>query len=793
MKETHRLVTELTTGERPSGPAVDVRAGQRFGAAVRALRRSASLTQEELAESAGISARTVSDVERGLRVTVHGDTARRLATALRLAGAHRQEFEALARGEAAPEPPEQEASGLPAMPTPLLGRSSELTAITTALLTPGTRLLTLTGPGGIGKTRLAIEAARRVRQYFGGGVFFVSLGEVKDASLVAPEVAKALGVPESRADLQGLLVRRLAAERALVVLDTLEHLTAAAPLVYAMMLGSEQAVFLLTSRSALRLRGEHQFPVPPLDLPAERDALTLADLSRWPATELFWKRALAARPGLAGDRSAATHVAEICRRLDGLPLAIELAAARVKHLPLPAIAAQLDDRLKLLTGGSLDLPRRQRTIRDTVAWSHDLLEPEQARFFRRLAVFRGGWDLPSAEAVCAGSGDAGDVLDAISALVDQSLVVLDPDHPQARYRMLDTIRDFAAHRLSQAGEADQAGSLHARNFLHLAEEAEPNLVRAGHDDWFRRLDLERANLRRAIEWLTGHGETVLAHRFTAALWRYWRQRGDFTEGRGWIEAVLAMPGDVPPGLRSRTVGAAAALAYPQGDFTRLAELAREATDLAQRGDDPIELRNALTLHGFVAVGQGRHREALEIFDRCVDLCRPGGDSWQLGTSHLNRGIALLNLDRPGDADTDFVEGLGVYRRLGDEIFAARIVNLRAQAALALGDIDRADDLGRDALTAFARHGELQGIASALGTLAAAAAARNEPDRAASLAGTEAAISQSLASSDLPDRVLTARLLAGAERTADAARWQAAWEAGRLMAVEAAVEYALAVG
>ncbi|HZC41821.1 MAG TPA: helix-turn-helix domain-containing protein, partial [Streptosporangiaceae bacterium] len=435
------------------------------------------MTQEELAERAGISARAVSDTERGLRSAVHADTARRVAAALGLDGEAKEQFESLARGRPASEPPAPLASTLPEVPTPLLGRSGELRAVTAALAGRAIRLLTLTGPGGIGKTRLAAEAARRVQTSFGGGVYFVSLGEVRDAKLIVPEVAKAIGVTETGDDLQALLAKRLAGRPALIVLDTFEHLTPAAPQVYAAMLGCPAITFLVTSRSALRLRGEHQFPVPPLELPSGADEVSPQLLARWPATALFWERALAVRPDLQLDVPAAALVAEICRKLDGLPLAIELAAARIRHLPLAAVRDQLTDRLRLLVGGTLDLPRRQRTIRDTVAWSHDLLAPGQAELFRRLSVFSGGWDLPSAEAVC-GNGDSGDVLAGISALLDQSLIALDHAHPQGRYDMLDVIREYAAGRLAESGEADEVSLRHAHRYLSLAEEAEPNLARA---------------------------------------------------------------------------------------------------------------------------------------------------------------------------------------------------------------------------------------------------------------------------------------------------------------------------
>ncbi|HEX8967281.1 MAG TPA: helix-turn-helix domain-containing protein [Chloroflexota bacterium] len=761
-----------------------------LAASLKRLRRAAGLTQEELAEQAGVSARTVSDVERGLRTTLHHDTARRLADALHLQLGTRSEFEAMTRGRVLDAEPAT-VPGLPAAPTPFVGRADEIESIRAMLQRPDVRLLTLTGPGGIGKTRLALEVARQMHGTFPDGVFFVSLGEVEQAPLVAPELAKVLGAVETGANLEDLLVRRLLARKTLIVLDTFEHLAAAAPLVYFLLLRCPDTSFLVTSRSALRLRGEYEYAVPPLQLPSAIGEAPPEAILRSPATSLFWQRARAVRNDLEFDRDTARLVVEICRKLDGLPLAIELAAARAKHLPLAAIRDQLDHRLQLLVGGPLDLPPRQRTMRDTVAWSHGLLGPPEQKLFRRLAVFAGGWGLDAVARVCGPVEEPGQPLDGISALVDQSLVVLDRNHSDARYDMLDIVKEYAAARLFEAGESEHIARQHALYYLRLSEEAEQHLVRAGHEDWFRQLDRERANLRRGIAWAIGHGEAVLALRYTVGLWRYWRQLGEFAEGRRWSDAALALPGDAPASLRAKALWASGALAFRQADHVRMAALAAEALALAHQSEDPMDLRNALTITGMLAMCEGRHEDALEPYREGVDICRRLGLTWQLGTSYLNLGTALLLVGRLDEALAALEDGLRAYRELGDEIFAARITNTIAHVALARQDVPAANQPARDALRAAWKHGEREGTADGLETLAALAAASRHVQRAATLAGAAAAIRATIAYQPAAfEAAITGPVLQTARRSVSQKDWQRWWQAGHEMDAAAAVTFAL---
>jgi predicted ATPase/DNA-binding XRE family transcriptional regulator len=739
-------------------------AGERLGATLKHLRSTAGLTQEELAERSGLSARTISDVERGLRSTVYPHTARRLAIALGLGEDASRRFEVVAAGRTrslfqAPT------GALPIHPTPILGRADEVAKVASALKNPGTLVVTLTGPGGIGKTRLALAVAATQQEAFPDGVFFVSLAEVYDPELVAPAIAKSLGVVEIGEGIPLLIERWLAGRESLIVLDTFEHLMPAALLVSSIIVHAPASKFLVTSRRRLNVRGEHEFEVPPLDLST--------------AAALFETRAEA----MGHDKDL---VLEICRQLDGLPLAIELAAARTKHLALPALASQLNNRLGLLTGGPVDLPRRQQAIGETVAWSHDLLTEPERVLFRRLAAFSGGWTLTSAEVVC----NMPEPLAVISGLIEQSLVRLIGHGVESRYVMFDVIQEYAAERLLEAGETDSTLYRHARYHLELAEEGETKLVGPRQEEWYRRLDAERGNLRRAIAWALQQTDNVFALRFTLALWRYWRYSGEFAEGRRWSEAALAMLGAAPASLRAKALWGTAFLAFPQGDYRRMAELAPECLQMARISGDPVDLRNALTVIGKLATCEDRFGDALEPLLESVEICRSLGVSWELGTSHLNYGDALLHSGQVAEAEGVYQEGLRVYEQLGDAVFEARTKNALAHAALAENHIDRADSLAKDALTGFTRQRERIGIAAVLDTLAAVAAARSDAERAARLDGASASVLETIASRPAPyERAITGRFIKSAQAALEE-RWPPAWDAGHDMSMEDAIDYAL---
>ncbi|MDQ2997315.1 MAG: NB-ARC domain-containing protein, partial [Chloroflexota bacterium] len=406
---------------------------------------------------------------------------------------------------------------------------------------PKVRLVTLTGPGGIGKTRLGFQVAAELLDDFVHGVFFVNLAPIRDPNLVASVVAQTLGLSETGDQpLQERLQYYLRNKQLLLLLDNFEQVTDAAPLVAELLSSCPKVKILVTSRVSLHLRGEQEFAVPPLALPDLQRLPDLAVLSQYAAVALFIQRACAIQPDFAVTNATAPAVAEICHRLDGLPLAIELAAMRVKLLPLPALLARLDNRLKLLTGGARDLPARQQTIRATIAWSYDLLELDTQPLFRRLAVFVGGCTLEAVAAVCNASGDLPlDVLDGLATLVDTSLLRQEEGADgESRFVMLETIHEYAIEQLAASGEAVAINRLHAEHYLALAEAAYAHLTGAEQALWLNRLEREHDNLRAAVGWTVESGEIELELRLIATIWRLWEIHGYWSEGRAWLDRVL---------------------------------------------------------------------------------------------------------------------------------------------------------------------------------------------------------------------------------------------------------------
>jgi predicted ATPase/DNA-binding XRE family transcriptional regulator len=725
-----------------------------LGNLLRAYREGRGLTQEALADlvHGGITVETISNIERG-RARPRQYTLKKLMDAL---GLDRHERQALlaawqhqsASHQAGARPPALAApataapapAGLPPAPTTLVGREHAEAAATHLLLREGARLLTLTGPGGVGKTRLALQVARAARDRFADGVAFVDLAPLREARLVPSAIARALGVAEQRdRPLEATLAAHLREKRLLLLLDNFEHLLDAAADVATLRAACPGLRLLVTSRVALRLRGEQVYPVPPLALPAPGEALGLEALGRIAAVALFVQRARARRPDFALTEANAAAVAALCLRLDGLPLAIELAAARVVVLGPAALLERMDGALGVLTGGLRDLPARQQTLRDTFAWSYALLAPEAQALFRRLAVFAGGAALDAVEAVCLSEGpQAPDVLGGLVALVNASLLLGEEGADGApRYRLLETAREFALEQLEASGGAEAIRQRHAAYYLALAEEADPWLGGTEQRTYLDRLDRELDNLRAALAWARAAEETELGLRLAVALISLWQDRGHVREGRAWLEAFVGRLAErdnqlqLAP-LRARALARASWLAVTHGDYQGAASLAEQSLALWRALGQTGNSSEALDTLAYVAAHEGDVARQEALLRESLALSQTHGDtrgsavvlSW-LGT--LRRGADDLD-----GATALLEEGLALFREVGDTSGIAFALQYLGAVAAARQDYERAQALVEQSLALYLELGDSADVAYALGALAGLAADCGDLGRARAL-------------------------------------------------------------
>jgi predicted ATPase/class 3 adenylate cyclase len=726
-------------------------------------------------------------------------------------------------------------NNLPPQLTPLIGREREVEEVCRRLRSPQVRVLTLTGPGGTGKTRVGLQAAAELTGEFEDGVFFVALAAIADPALVAPTVARALGLTEAgNQPSEELLEGYLRDRQTLLVLDNFEQVLGAAPLIDDILSSAPNVKVLATSRIPLRLYGEHEFPVPPLSLPDARHLPSAEHLTEYGAVRLFVERARAVRPDFSITEENARAVAEICARLDGLPLAIELAAARTKLLSPQAMLPRLGNRLRLLTGGANNLPKRQRTLRSTIEWSHELLEEGEKTLFWRLAVFSGGATLEAIEAVCDAEGDLSvDVLESVSSLLDKSLLRQEEGQgEEPRFEMLETIREFALEKLEESGEAGAVKRAHAEYFLALAERAEPKLWGLEDAVWLERLEEEHDNMRAALSWALEHEEAGLALRLGGALRWFWNMAGYYGEGRSWLEATLAKDRGASAEARAKVLEGLGLLANQQGDLNRAEAAAEEGLKLSAETDlSETLVADLQDVLGDAARHRGNFERATELLERSLELHRKAHDTrgiaWSLGD------LANVSIDRGNHEQAKRLheEGLALARNLGGlELLGAHLISLgyeyllegkherakqlneeaaelyRARgrksllqaaldnmgwSALVSGDHQKAKALHEESLVLCRELGDKLVGSESIEGLACAAAAVGEAQRAARLFGAANALREE-AGYELPARARLLRepYLTTARSQVSEAMWVAAWKSGRSMTFEDAIVYAL---
>jgi predicted ATPase/serine/threonine protein kinase len=731
------------------------------------------------------------------------------------------------------KPVETRPPNLPVQRTGFVGRKKEVAALKELLMRQGVRLVTVTGPGGIGKTRLSLHVAAEVAEHFPGGTHFVALSSLGDPGLIASAIVQTLGIREAGGhSALEILKKNLQDTRRppmLLLLDNFEHLVQAAPMVADLLATAPNLKIMVTSRAALHVYGEHEFPVPPLALPDSRSKPSVEVLSQCPAVALFVQRAVAAKPDFELNRENAAAVCEICARLDGLPLAIELAAARVKVLSPALMLTRLASRLQLLTGGPRDLPQRQQTLRAAMDWSYDLLSAAEQRLFRRLSVFVGGCNLEGVEAVCDTKADLDlDLLDGMASMVDKSLVQqVEHGKGESRFVMLETIREYAHEKLQASGEQPLTKRAQAAYCLVLAEED----ATAESAQWLERFAFEHDNFRAALEWLTETGDAEWGLRLGTALFRFWEIREYLAEGRDSLAKLLKLAGaQAPTKARARALFAAGVLAGEQGDYAWAEALVGESQDIARQLGDKTGVAVSLNALAVLAFDRGDVAVARARFEESLALWRETGDQKAVARALSNlasvfkvqgdydrvrslqaeclsifqalgdrTGIAW-SLNYQGDVARDqgdsaaralYEQALAIFRELGDRWGVASTLADLGSLAREQGDYSTARSLYSESIKLFQELDHKRGIARLLECSACSAAAQSEAERSLRLAGAAAALRQNIGAP------LTATEQAKLEAALKPARQAltntvaaTAWLEGSAMPVEKAIEEVL---
>jgi predicted ATPase/class 3 adenylate cyclase len=740
-------------------------------------------------------------------------------------------------------------NNLPVQPTDFIGREREVELAQEKLTRPQVRLVTFTGPGGTGKTRLSLQVGEKMLERFQDGVFFVPLSTLNDPALVPGTIAEALGVMKggSRPIVESLK-NYLGQKEMLLILDNFEQVLGAAGIVSEMLSGAPRLKTLVTSREVLHIYGEQEFPVPPLQLPDLHNLPPLVALARNESVHLFIERATSAKPSFELTSDYASAVAEICVRLDGLPLAIELAAARVKLLTPQAILSRLESRLKVLTGGARDLPARQQTLRATIDWSYDLLPPDERTLFCRMAVFMGGCTFEAAEAITTGqplpanSASSSDplapldidIFDGVASLTDKSLLrQAESAHGESRLVMLETIREYALERLEERGETSAMKRAHAHYFLRVAEECAPLIQTPRQKETLQRLEIEHDNMRAALQWsLDGGGEKEVGLRIGTALHSFWQMRGHLSEGRRWMEGLLPSAPERTR-LRARALHAAGYVAFLMGDRPAGQALLEESAAISRELGDKMGLAYANYLLGVTMAfggdqeGRAVNSEAVELFRELGEQGKPGlvlglmasgmlsfvrrdysiarstweeyralsrevGDPHGMAQSANYLGdVARVEGNYPL-AGSFYEESLSLFQDQGGKSEAPAVLHNLGYVALAEGDYAKAVALFKESLMLHQEIGNKQGISECLTGFGALAGAQGDLARSARLFGASEALRSTIGAYMWPaEQIEWDRHLASARTKLDEVEWDRAWQEGAAMSMDAAVAYALA--
>jgi len=777
-----------------------------FGYWLRLKRKAFDLTREALADRVGCSVSTIRKLEEEER-RPSTQIAELLAEIFKISPTERTAFLEFARGDWRSTPslgneeapwrastqalPQQPRSNIPGTFTSLIGRDKDISAVCDYLTHPDIRLVTLIGPGGIGKTRLSIASAREARAEFPDGVFFVALAPLDQPSLIPSATLQALGyIEKHNLSPEERLIEGIANKRILLVLDNCEHLIEDVARVASSLLSAcSRLKIFTTSREALGIPGEWLYSVPVLDLPKKNSVVDMETISEFPALVLFAERARAVRSDFALNAENIRAVAVICSQLEGLPLAIELIAARVKTLSIEQIAARLDDRFALLTSGSRIAPSRQQTLRATLDWSYELLTETERELFRQLSVFVGGFTLEALESVAL-LDSTQSILDALSRLVDKSLLLVE-QQDQPRYRFLEPIRQYARDKLNESRESNSIQDRHLNYYLRVAEEAEPYLFRAGQQDWKNRLELDHDNLRVALAWSLKSNQIEAGLKMAGALAWFWHSKGHLSEGNLWLEKLLASGSGTQGKERAKALRASSILSTDTGDYIRARAFAESSIKLYREIGDNRGAGLVLVDLGGSLHRDGREEEAIESLEESLRLLRATGERWEIAYALVWLGDAWFRMGDIERAATNWEESLRLTQELGDHFVMAWSLGGLADVTRVRGDYKRATGMFKESLSLYQSSGDKHGPPYSLEALGLVAAAQGNAKRAARLWGAASAWREAINEPlpppyqrDYAASVTQARTQLGEEVYASA------WSEGRAMSPEQAIALAL---